>query len=102
MPLLPSNVYAFHDIQHIVQPYLDDLPAHLVKRQDHPNHLPEIFLHCRHYRIHFNPHKCVFYIESSRFLGFFISKEGIYLDPLKVEAILNLPPPASLQQLQSL
>jgi len=24
--------YAFHDIQHIVQPYLDDLLAHLAKR----------------------------------------------------------------------
>eukprot|EP00253_Pinus_taeda_P008686 PITA_08686 len=61
--------YAFHDIRHIVQPYLDDLPAHLAKRQDHP---------------------------------FIVSREGICLDPLKVEAILNLPPPASLRQLQSL
>lgn len=27
--------YDFHDIRHIVQPYLDDLPAHSVKCQDH-------------------------------------------------------------------
>jgi hypothetical protein len=31
--------YAFHDIKHIVQPYLDDLPAHSLRRVDHPNHL---------------------------------------------------------------
>jgi hypothetical protein len=29
--------YAFHDIKHIVQPYLDDLPAHSRKRTDHRN-----------------------------------------------------------------
>eukprot|EP00253_Pinus_taeda_P012769 PITA_12769 len=94
--------YAFHDIRHIVQPYLDDLPAHSAKRSDHPTHLREIFLRCRHYRIRLNPHKCFFCVESGRLLGFIVSHEGIRLDPLKVEAIVNLPPPATLQQLQSL
>jgi hypothetical protein len=28
--------YAFHDIKHIVQPYLDDFPAHSMHRVDHP------------------------------------------------------------------
>eukprot|EP00253_Pinus_taeda_P012667 PITA_12667 len=94
--------YAFHDIRHIVQPYLDDLPAHSAKRKDHPAHLREIFLRCRHYNIRLNPHKCVFCVELGRLLGFVVSQEGIRLDPLKVEAIVNLPPPATLQQLQSL
>ena len=31
--------YAFHDIKHIVQPYLDDLPAHSLHRADHLVHL---------------------------------------------------------------
>lgn len=56
--------YAFHDIRHIVQPYLDDLPAHSARLQDHPSHLRDIFLHCRHYCIRPNPHKCVFCVES--------------------------------------
>jgi hypothetical protein len=38
--------YAFHDINHIVQPYLDDLPEHSMHRQDHLAHLQAIFLHC--------------------------------------------------------
>ena len=38
--------YAFHDIRHIIQPYLDDLPAHSAKRMDHLDHLRQIFLHC--------------------------------------------------------
>jgi hypothetical protein len=94
--------YAFHDIKHIVQPYLDDLPAHSLRRVDHPNHLRAIFIHCRFYRIRLNPHKCVFCVESGRLLGFIVSRHGIWVDPIKVEAILNLPPPSSLCQLQSL
>jgi hypothetical protein len=31
--------YSFHDIKHIVQPYLDYLPMHYVHCQDHPTHL---------------------------------------------------------------
>jgi hypothetical protein len=31
--------YAFHDIKHIVQPYLDDLPTHSMCQVDHPTHL---------------------------------------------------------------
>jgi hypothetical protein len=65
-------------------------------------HLRAIFLRCRFYRIRLNPHKCVFCVESGRLLGFIVSRHGIWVDPIKVEAILNLPPPSSLRQLQSL
>ena len=35
--------FSFHDIKSIVEPYLDDLPAHSCKRIDHPDHLRLIF-----------------------------------------------------------
>jgi hypothetical protein len=69
--------YEFHDIKYIVQPYLDDFPAHYMQRQDHPTHIQAIFLRCRHYNIHLNPHKCVFCVESRCLLGFIVSKNGI-------------------------
>jgi hypothetical protein len=94
--------YAFHDIKHIIQPYLDDLPTHSMRRVDHPKHLWAIFVRCRFYCIRLNPHKCVFCVESGRLLGFIVSHQGIRVDPLKVEVILNLPPPSTLRQLQSL
>jgi hypothetical protein len=56
--------YAFHDIKHIVQPYLDDLLAHSMHCVDHPAHLGAIFLQCRFYCIRLNLHKCVFCVES--------------------------------------
>ena len=59
-------------------------------------------MRCRYYKIRLNPHKCVFFVQSSRLLGFIISKQGIRVDPSKGEAIINLPPPSTLRQLQSL
>ena len=41
-------------------------------------------------------------MDSGHLLEFIVSKDGIRLDPLKVEAIVNLPSPSSLHQLQSL
>jgi hypothetical protein len=94
--------YSFHDIKHIAEPYLDDLPAHSSNQSDHVDHLRAIFLRCRFYCIHLNPHKCIFAVESDRLLGFVVSKDEIQVDPLKIKAILALPPPTSLTQLQSL
>jgi len=40
--------YTFHDIKHIVKPYLDDLPSHSLRQEVHPTHLRVIFIKCRH------------------------------------------------------
>ena len=91
--------FSIHDIKNIVESYLDDIPAHSCKRRDHLDHLHMIFERCIHYKIRLNPHKCVFYVESGRLLGFIVSNRGIHVDPLKVEAIVNFPPPRSIRQL---
>ena len=79
---------------------MDDLAAHSRKRMDHPGHLRQIFERCRFYKIRLNPNKCVFAVTSGRLLGFIVSREGIRVDPFKVEAILRLPPPSSIRQLK--
>ena len=94
--------YAFHDIKKIIEAYLDDLAAHSRKRMDHRGHLRQIFERCRFYKIRLNPNKCVFRVTSGQMLGFIVSREGIRVDPFKVEAILRLPPPSSIRWIQSL
>jgi hypothetical protein len=94
--------FVFHDLQHIVKAYLDDLASRSHKRKDHPTHLRLIFERCRYFQIHLNPNKCSFCITLGRLLGFIISTMGIMVDSLKVEAIVQLPPPRTILQLQSL
>ena len=94
--------YSFHDIKYIVEPYLDDLLAHSQRWEDHPSHLRDIFLRCRHYNIQLNPHKCVFCTEMGRLLGFLVSKDGIWIDPLNIATIINLPALTNIHEIQSL
>jgi hypothetical protein len=92
----------FHDLRHIVEAYLDDLASHSCKRSDHPTHLQLIFERFRYYQIRLNPNKCSFCMTSGRLLGFIVSTTRIMVDPLKVEAIVQLPPSCIIPQLQSL
>jgi len=94
--------YAFHNLTHIILAYLDDLTAWSRKWHDHLRDLHRVFERCHQFNIRLNPHKCVFCIPSSRLLGFIVSKKGIQVDPMKVRAIAELPPPRTLQRLQSL
>ena len=94
--------YDFHDIKHTMDPYLDDLPTYLQQREDHPENLRDIFLRCCHYNIQLNPHKCVFCVETERLIGFVVSKDGIWIDPLKIAAILALPASTNITEIQSL
>jgi hypothetical protein len=97
-----AMMFSFHDLKHIVEAYLDDLTTHSCKRVQHLLHLCLVFERCRHYRIRLNPHKCIFCVTSGRLLGFIVSTKGIMVDPLKVEAITQFPPPCTMRQLQSL
>ena len=83
-----------------MEPYLNDLPAHSKQRDIHLDHLRALFLRCCHFNIRFNPHKCVFCVEVVRLLGFIVSKDGIHIDPLKIESILALPAPTNFTELQ--
>jgi hypothetical protein len=80
--------FAFHDLKHIFEAYLDDLPSHSHKRVDHSTYLRLVFERCRYYRIYLNSHKCILCVSSGHILGFLISETRIMVDLLKVEAII--------------
>ena len=48
------------------------------------------------------PTKCVFCVETRCLHGFVVSEDGIQIDPLKIAAILALPAPTNITELQSL
>ena len=89
----------FHDRKKIIEFYLDDLAAHSRLRGRHPYHLRLVFKRFCHYHVRLNPHKCIFCVKVGRLLGFIVSREGIRVDPLKVEAIRQLSPPRSIRHL---
>jgi hypothetical protein len=97
-----AMTYIFYDLAAIILTYLDDLTTRSKKCTQHLDDLRIIFQWCRQYNIRLNPLKCVFYVTAGCLLGFIVSQSGITVDPLKVKAITEIPPPQNLRQLQSL
>ena len=49
-----------------------------------------------------NPSKCAFGVTTGKFLGFMVSQRGIDVNPEKVQAIMELAPPKTVKEVQSL
>ncbi|PKI74515.1 hypothetical protein CRG98_005092 [Punica granatum] len=47
------------------------------------------------------PAKCTFGVKSGKLLGFVVSEKGIEVDPDKVKAIMELPPPSIVREVRS-
>ena len=68
--------------------YLDDLTVFSKLDKQHLDHLRQVFLKCRKYGISLNPKKSLFGLEEGKLLRHIISKDGIQIDPTRIEAIL--------------
>ena len=66
------------------------------------NDLQETFDTLRQYSMELNPSKCAFGVSSGKFLGFMVSHMGIEANPDKIQAILDMKPPQSVKEVQSL
>ena len=93
----------FHDlIYKILEDYVDDILVKSLNALDHLSHLEEVFNRLAKYHLMLNPKKCVFGVTSEKILGFIVSRCGIEIDPKKVKAIMDMPPPRTLRHLRSL
>ena len=49
-----------------------------------------------------NPAKCAFGVSVGKFLGFIVNNRGIEANPDKIKAVLDMPPPSSIKEVQCL
>ena len=87
-----------HQIGRNVQVYIDDMLVKSMRKDD----LQETFDTLRSYNMKLNPSKCVFEVTTGKFLGFMVSQRGIKVNPEKVQAIMELGPPRTTKEVQSL
>ena len=74
--------------------FLDDFAVYS-RRTDHFEHLQLCLEKCRQGRLSLNPIKCAFGVTSRTLLGHIVSREGFVVDPDKVKAIIEAPPPTN-------
>ncbi|KAH9299884.1 hypothetical protein KI387_044107 [Taxus chinensis] len=88
-------------INNVVLIYLDDITVFSKNAADHLSHLRQVFMRCRRFGVSLNPRKCIFLTHEGKLLGHIVSKEGLAIDPERVEAIRALPLPSHKKALQS-
>ena len=54
--------------------YMDDMLVKSLLATNHVDNLREMFLILRRYKMKLNPNKCVFGVESGKFLGYIVSR----------------------------
>ena len=91
-----------HQIGRNIQVYVDDMLVKSLHKNDHLDDLQETFNTLRSYNMKLNPSKCVFGVTAGKFLGFMVSQRGIEVNPEKVRAIMELEPPRTVKEVQSL
>ena len=81
---------------------MDDIIVRSQGAEQHAKDLEQILDTLDRYKIKLNPDKCVFRVKAGKFLGFMISHRGIKVNSEKMEAILNIKAPITLNELQKL
>jgi hypothetical protein len=81
--------------------YLDDITMYSDSEEQHLKHLKKVFQKCRKFGISLNPKKSHFGMQEGKMLGDIVSKEGIKIDPNKVEGILKIGSLPSKKEVQS-
>ncbi|CAL9017106.1 unnamed protein product [Prunus brigantina] len=93
----------FNDMLHnTIECYVDDLVVKTRKREHHLSDLKRVFDRLRKHQLKMNPLKCAFGVTSGKFLGFVVRHRGIEIDPSKIKAIREMPPPRNLRELRGL
>ena len=90
-PMLDKSVIVF----------IDDILVYSRSRAEHANHLREVLEILRKEKLYAKFSKCAFWLREVQFLGHVINKDGVLVDPTKVEAVVNWVPPKNPSEVRS-
>lgn len=75
--------------------YIDDVLVASRSEQEHHEHLKQLFQILVNHNLIINTDKSEFFQTKLNFLGHIVTPEGLQVDPEKVRAITEFPPPTS-------
>jgi len=80
--------------------YLDDAVIYSETWEEHLEHLKEVLYRFRSAGLRLNLEKCEFGYAEIKILGHRMNRDGILVDPNKVDQMMNIVPPTTVRQLQ--
>ena len=92
----------FHPyLDQFVVVFIDDIMMYSKDAQEHEHHLRIVLQILRENQLFAKLSKCDFWLKEVSFLGHIVSAEGIRVEPVKIEAIMNWKPPRNVTEVRS-
>ena len=89
------------DVDKFVVVFIDDILVYYKDAQEHEQHLRIVLETLREKRLYAKLNKCDFWLKEVSFIGHIVSVEGIRVDPIKIEVIVNWKPPRIVIEVRS-
>lgn len=81
--------------------YMDDILIFSKNKEEHQERTLRVLERLREHDLYLKPEKCVFDSPSVEYLGMYVGKEGITMDPVKVKGIMDWPEPRTVKEVRS-
>ena len=81
---------------------IDDILIYSESREEHEEHLKIALRLLKEHKLYAKLSKCEFWLDKVHFLGHVVSKEGIAVDPVKIEAVSKWATPTNATEIRSL
>ena len=81
--------------------FIDDILVYSKNVDEHVMHLKIILQTLKDKKLYAKFFKCEFWLNEVVFLGYIIFGAGIFMDPRKIEAIVNWEQPKNVSEVQS-
>jgi hypothetical protein len=81
--------------------FIDDILIYSANHIEHEQHLKTVLEVLREKKLFAKLKKCEFWLEEVSFLGHVVSKDGLAVDPKKIEAIVEWEQPTSVREIRS-
>jgi len=83
---LMQEIFREH-LDEFVLVFFDDILVYSKNAADHEMHVRKVLEILRTHKLFAKKSKCTFSVDKVEYLGFVVSKEGIFADPAKVQAV---------------
>lgn len=80
--------------------YIDDILIFSKTEEEHLEHIQVVLDRLRTHGLKLKLKKCAFFQAETEYLGVMVSKDGVKMNPGKVEAIRKVPQPTTVKQVR--
>jgi hypothetical protein len=80
--------------------YLDDILIYSADPNKHKEHVTEVLCQLRTHSLFAKIEKCEFSVDTTSFLSFIVSPNGLHMDKLKIQVIRDWPTPQKVRDIQ--